>query len=254
MLDIRGVSAGYGNVPVIRDINLHMRQGEIYCFIGPNGSGKSTLLGCIAGQIRLLAGNIYLQGEAISGIPAKEYAKKVAYLRQIRDMPVISVENLVLYGRYPYLRFPRKLTDHDRELAKSAMIKTGIWELRHKMLNGLSGGECQKAYIAMALAQDTGVLLLDEPAAFLDICSQLELMALICQLRNEGKTIIMALHDIAEAVRMADTICLLSRGEIAFAGAPADLLESRRIDDVYGVTVSSAVVGGTRRLFFDTVR
>ena len=251
MINIQDMSAGYNNIPVIKNINLKITQGEIFCVIGPNGCGKSTLLGCIAKQIKLLDGNINLDNIPISNITVKEYARKVAYLRQSRDLPVISVENLVLHGRFPYLGFPRKLTEHDKELVKSAMIKTDVWKLRYKMLKELSGGECQKVYIAMALAQNTDVLLLDEPATFLDISSQLELLNLICQLKNEKKTIIIALHDIAEAIRIADTICLMNQGEIIFSGNPVELLERKFIDKVYGITVSSVVVNETRRLFFE---
>ncbi len=238
MIDITNLSAGYGQQTVINNISLCIKEGEIVAIIGPNGSGKSTLLKCIARQIKHTSGSIAVAGSPVEGYSPKEFARVVSYLKQSRDIPAVTAEDLTLHGRYPYMGFPRKLTEWDIAIAKNAMKRVGVWELRHKELSALSGGECQKVYLAMTLTQDARVMLLDEPTTYLDIKHQFELLKLISELKADGKTVVTVLHDINSAVQISDKVCVMRGGEVAFYGSPFDLLKTNVISDVFGVKLS----------------
>lgn len=250
MINITNLTAGYGNHSVLSGLNLHMEAGKITTIIGPNGSGKSTLIKCLARQLPRTGGEISVRGKSIDSYIPKEYAKCVSYLKQTREVPMISAEDLVLHGRFPYMGFPRKYTDEERECAKNAMHRVGIWNLRHKELSELSGGECQKVYLAMVLAQDTDLLLLDEPTAYLDVAHQLEFLRLLRELRGEGKTIVSILHDINGALQISDFLCVMNLGQIAFFGTPSELLDSKIIDKVFCVEPASVTVGENLFLTF----
>lgn len=251
MIDITNLSADYGREPVLQHVNLHVAAGCITTIIGPNGCGKSTLLKCIARQMKRAGGEITLRGTPIDTFAPKELAKHISYLKQSREVPVIPVENFVMHGRFPYLGFPRKLTEQDKLIARRAMEKTGVWDLRHQELPELSGGQCQKVYLAMTLAQSAEVLLLDEPTTYLDIKHQLELLDLMCRLRSEGQTMVAVLHDINSAVRISDAICVIDRGRVAFFGTPAALLETDIISRVFGVQVTPLHTAQKQMLSFD---
>ncbi len=250
MINITNLTAGYGNRPVLSGLNLHIAAGEITTVIGPNGSGKSTLIKCLARQLPRAGGEITVCGRSIDTYTPKEYAKRVSYLKQARDIPMISVESLVLHGRFPYMGFPRKYTDEDRARAKNAMYRVGILELRHKELSELSGGECQKVYLAMVLAQDADLLLLDEPTTYLDVSHQLEFLRLLKELKGEGKTIVPILHDINGALQISDYLCVMNGGKVAFFGTPSELTASKIIDKVFGVEPASVTVGKNLFLTF----
>ncbi len=239
MIRINALNAGYGNDIILKDINATFTQKAVTVIIGPNGSGKSTLLKCLARQLTPQSGEIRLDDTPLETIPRKEYAKRVSYLKQSRDTPMLTVQNLVLHGRFPYMGFPRRVTETDIKIAKEAMERAGVWALHDKQLNALSGGERQRAYLAMALAQNSDILLLDEPSTFLDIRHQLELMGLLRTLCNDGKTILVVLHDINAALNIADNICLMNGGKIEFFGKPKDLLKTDALSDVFGVTVQN---------------
>jgi len=162
-------------------------------------------------------------------------AREVTYLQQITATPTITAERLVLHGRFPYTGFPRRYSSDDLRLAESAMRRVGILELRSKPLQELSGGEIRRVWLAMALAQDTGILLLDEPVTHLDIRYAHELLRLIRELCDEGKSIVTVLHDINSALSVADFICVLDGGSVAFYGTPAELLETEVIEAVFGL-------------------
>ncbi len=244
MINISNLTAGYGKQPVIKNISLHIEKGRITTIIGPNGSGKSTLLKCIARQIKRTGGDISVSGQPIDTYSPKEFAKRISYLRQTRDVPMISAESLVLHGRFPYMGFPRKLDGHDKSIAKNAMLRVGVWDIRDKELPELSGGECQKVYLAMTLAQGAEALLLDEPTTYLDIKYQLQLLRLLCELKADGKTIVTVLHDINSALQICDNICVINHGEVAFFGAPGELVRSGIIAEVFGVKVTPVQTTG----------
>lgn len=238
MINISHLYAGYSD-PVLKGIDLHVNRGTITTIIGTNGCGKSTLLKCIARQLAPTSGDITLCGQPISSYNIKEFAKKISYLKQTRDLPTIGVASFVLHGRFPHMNFLRRLTQADKDIALSALKRANVWELRHKMLHELSGGECQKVYIAMALAQNADVLLLDEPTSNLDIKYILELLDLLKVLKNEGKTIVLVLHDINNALELSDNICVINDGRSEFFGAPSELIQTDVISRVFGVDTTT---------------
>ena len=233
-ITIQNLFANYENKNVLKNVNLSIPKGEITTIIGPNGSGKSTLLKCIAKQMKC-KGQILLDNKNIDEYSCKELAQNLSYLKQSRDIPMTSVESLVLHGRFPFMGFPRKLTSADKEIARNAMIKLGVWALKDKELCELSGGECQKVYLAMLLTQNAKLLLLDEPTTYLDIKHQLEILQILCQLKAEGQTIVTVLHDINSAMEIADNICVISDGEVLFFGTPKELLDMQIIETAFGV-------------------
>ncbi len=250
MISLQQIYTGYGNRHVIEALSLDIPEHSITCIIGPNGCGKSTLLKCIARQLNISGGRIELAGRDMSSFSQNEFARRVAYLRQHRDTPTITAGSLVLHGRFPYLGYPRRFSTEDKKITQHAMEQVGVWAFRDKLLTELSGGECQKVYIAMALAQDTDVLLLDEPTTFLDIKYQLEIMELLLRLKKQGKTVVVVLHDIEQAVNVADMVCLMEHGRAVFFGEPSVLLESGEIGRVFGLDVSFSQAEGRVRVGF----
>ena len=230
------VEAGYGKNTVVSDFSLTISQGEILTLVGPNGCGKSTLLKTLAGHLPPLSGQLSLQGKPLSGYAPKELAKTLSFLPQGQPTPDIEVEQLVYHGRFPYLGFQRRLSAFDRQKAEEAMAFTGLLPLRHRLLSSLSGGEKQKAYLAMVIAQDTPLLLLDEPTTYLDIGHQFELLSLVQTLNAAGKTIVMVLHDLSHALTYSHRIALLQQGRLLCCQEPAALFASGALQQVFGVT------------------
>ena len=239
MLEIRNFSAGYEGKPVLRDISLSIPKGAVTVIVGPNGCGKSTLLKALTG-ILPAAGSAALDGRELSTLDRRELAKVVAFLPQNRPAPEITVQNLVLHGRFPYLSYPRRYRKEDYRAAEAALERMGVGELSHRMVPTLSGGQRQKVYIAMALAQDTPVVLMDEPNTFLDIAHQLQLMAQAKALAGEGKAVVLVLHDLSMALRFADEIAVLSDGRLLGSGSPEEIYDSGILKEVFGVNVCRA--------------
>ncbi len=236
MLEIKNVSAGYPGTPVLQDISLSIPGSAVTVIVGPNGCGKSTLLKALTG-ILPASGSVTLDGQELLSLTGRERARKVAFLPQNRQVPEITVKNLVLHGRFPYLSYPRRYRKEDLRIAEAAMDKMGVGELAGRNLITLSGGQRQKVYIAMALAQDTPVVLLDEPNAFLDIAHQLQLMEQAKMLAGEGKTVVLVLHDLSLALEYADCLVVLSEGKCLFRGTPEETFRSGCLDMVFGVEV-----------------
>ena len=236
MLDIRNLSAGYPGNPVLRDISLSIPEGAVTVIIGPNGSGKSTLLKALAG-ILPASGSVRLEGLELLELSGRELAKKVAFLPQNRAVPEITVKNLVLHGRFPYLSYPRRYRPEDHKAAEAAMTKMGISDLADRSLATLSGGQRQKVYIAMALAQDTPEVLLDAPHTFLDISHQLQMMDQAIARAADGKTGVLVLHDLAMALECGDSLVVLSRGQCLFQGSAEETFRSGCLDRAFRVAV-----------------
>lgn len=236
MLEIQNLSAGYPGKPVLRDICLTLPRGKVTVIAGPNGCGKSTLLKALAG-ILPSAGSVKLDGRELRGLPGRELAKRIAYLPQSRQVPEITAMRLVLHGRFPYLSYPRRYRKEDEAIARAAMERMGVWDLGGRDLGSLSGGQRQKVYIAMALAQDTPVVLLDEPNTFLDICHQMQMMRQAKLLAEEGKTVVLVLHDLAMALEMADQLVVLDRGQAAAQGTPEEVFACGCLGQVFGVDI-----------------
>lgn len=251
MIELRNLSAGYGEKPVLTGIDLEFPPGTVTMLLGPNGSGKTTLLKAIVGLARVTGGEIRVDGK--TDLHQKELAQAVAYLPQSRQVPEITVENLVLHGRFPYLSYPRRYRPEDLTLARQAMDRVGIGALAGEMLPRLSGGTRQKAYIAMALAQDTPTILLDEPATYLDISHQLQLMSLCRELADRGKAVVLVMHDLALALEWADRIALLWGGGLLARGSVANVLASGKLEKAFGVKIHCVTTPRGKKYDFERV-
>lgn len=234
MIELRHLTAGYGKTTVLRDVNLDLPEGALTAVIGLNGSGKSTLLKTAAGIIPHSSGEILIDGQYTSDLSRQESARRIAYLSQGRTVPDMTAEQLVLHGRFPHLQYPKRYTRCDRDIAADAMEKLGVSHLADRSLGSLSGGMRQKVYIAMALAQDTRYILLDEPTTYLDIGGQLELMRILRSLADSGKGIIAVMHDLPLAFGCADRIALLREGTAVFCGTPDEVSDRGIVGDVFG--------------------
>lgn len=235
MIKLEHIDAGYGNKRVLHSINLSFPERQITSIIGRNGCGKSTLLKVMGGFIKPDKGDIILDGVNLFSMENGERARKMSYLPQSRSIPMISVEKMVLHGRFPYLSYPRRYRKEDKRIALEAMERVGIFHLRERELSRLSGGERQKVYLAMGLTQSTDVILLDEPTTFLDITYQLEVLKLLSELREEGKTIITVIHDIDLALRYSDQILVMKEGQVVLYDKPQKVYESGVLQEVFHV-------------------
>ena len=247
MIELRHIAAGYGKQQVLKDVTLCLEKGCLTSLIGVNGCGKSTLLKAVLGMVPLQSGEILMDNRNIHEMPRNSLARKLAYLSQGRNTPDMTVEQIVLHGRFPYLSYPRRYTKQDYEIAFSAMEQMGIADLARKPLPALSGGIRQKAYIAMALAQGTEYVLLDEPTTYLDIAHQLELMKSLRKLANEGKGILTVTHDIQMALAFSHRIILLNDGLVFDNGTPEELFRRKSIDRIMGISLEQWEAGYSYR-------
>ena len=223
--------------PVIDGASLHVTPGEVTALVGPNGSGKSTLLKGLAGQLALDSGTVRLDGRAIHDLSTGEVARELGLLAQENVSPEgITVEKLVEHGRYPHRGFFDSLTDADRAAIDRAISLARVEHLREREVGSLSGGQKQLAWIAMVLAQETDVLLLDEPTTFLDLHHQLEVMEIVGTLRDESDiTVVLVLHDIDQAARYADHMIALQDGTIYARGSPEEVVTEELLAEVFEI-------------------
>ena len=235
MLELNNVSAGYGRKVVLDDVTVSFEKGKLTSIIGVNGCGKSTLLKAMLGILPLSDGEVVIDGNGLRSMSRNEIAKRVAYLAQGKDTPDMTVEQMVLHGRFPYLAYPRRYRPIDLEMAKRAMDAVGISHLAEKPLYELSGGMRQTAYIAMALAQDTDYILLDEPTTYLDVTHQLALMKLLKELADGGKGIVTVMHDLPLAFNYSDEIALIHNGGALLKSPPSALADSPFIKEIFNV-------------------
>ena len=237
MLRLNDVCAGYGGKDVLQNISLQIPAGKITVLSGANGCGKSTLLKTLAGMIPKSSGEIQIDGKFLETYRQGELAKKIAYLPQSRNIPEITIFRMVLHGRFPYLSYPRRYGKKDMGIAGKALRQVGLEAYAEKPLSQLSGGMQQKVYIAMALAQDTPVILMDEPTSFLDISYQVKLMEMARELADMGKTVILVLHDLSLALRTADQMVLMEQGKICKTGTPEEVFQSGMLEQVFRLKV-----------------
>ena len=250
MITLQNLRAGYPDRPVLEDVSLDFRPGEVLAILGPNGCGKSTLLRASNGLLPRSGGEVLVDGVPLERLSAKEIAKKIAYLPQSRTTPNITAGRMVLHGRFPYLSYPRRYGREDHEMVKKALDWVGAGELAPRMLPELSGGQRQKVYLALALAQDTSTILMDEPTTYLDVGCQLEVMALARRLAEEGRAVVMVLHDLTLALRCAHRAALLWEGRVCRLGTPEELFEDRALERVMGVTLGRVETENGWRYFY----
>lgn len=223
MIECKNICAGYRNVTILHDLTFTIPTGGLVSIIGPNGCGKTTLLRTMAKQIPPQSGTVLYDGVDIATISRKDLARTAAFLPQVRPIPSISVQALVSHGRFPHLGFSRTLRPEDRIAVQRAMEQTGITPWANRSLDSLSGGERQRVYLAMALAQETDIIFLDEPTTYLDLHYQFDLLELLQQLQRSGKTIVMVLHDLSSALRYSSQVVLMDQGQLLFSDSPQAL-------------------------------
>ncbi|NLM18856.1 MAG: ABC transporter ATP-binding protein [Clostridiaceae bacterium] len=238
MLEIKNIRGGYFKKEVLHSVSLGAHAGQVTAILGPNGCGKSTLLKSICGILPVISGQVLLNGENLLALSQNQIAQKIAYLSQSKQIPDITVKRLILHGRFPYLSYPRRYRQEDFLAVKKVMEQMKIMELAEIPLNQLSGGQQQKAYIAMALAQDTSIILLDEPTTYLDISHQLQILQQVRELANSGKYIIMVIHDLAYALETADQIVLMQEGLVVMQGTPEKIYETGILDKIFDIKMA----------------
>lgn len=237
ILSAECLSVGFGEKMIIDGLSLAVEQEKILSVVGPNGSGKSTLLKALSRNLKPRHGLVKLDGQDIRGFSAQRLARQMAVLHQASRAPAdLTVRDLVEYGRFPYQQWWKGQNKEDEKIVEWALAQTGLTDLAPRLVNTLSGGEQQRAWIAMALAQKPRILLLDEPTTYLDISHQLEVLELVTSLNKEqGITIVMVLHDMNHAARYSDTIAVLRQGQVYSAGKPVDIINPKMLREVFGV-------------------
>ncbi|WP_174263397.1 iron-enterobactin ABC transporter ATP-binding protein [Cronobacter sakazakii] len=231
------LTLGYGDFRVADGLNVAIPDGKFTAIIGPNGCGKSTLLRTLSRLMKPLGGQVRLDGEAIQHFATKEVARRIGLLAQNASAPGdITVAELVARGRYPHQPLFTRWRDEDERAVQKAMAATGVTALADQSVDTLSGGQRQRAWIAMVLAQETSILLLDEPTTWLDISHQIDLLELLCTLnREQGYTLAAVLHDLNQACRYANHLIALRDGKIIAEGAPSEIVDAAFIEAIYGL-------------------
>lgn len=239
MSEIRAenISISYDDKSVIQDLSTHIVNGKITTIIGANGCGKSTLLKALTRIQAVKSGQILIDGKAIADLPTKEIAKKIALLPQILEATEgITVYELVSYGRFPHQRYFGQLSNDDKVKINRAMEMTKITDLANEKVDALSGGQRQRVWIAMALAQDTETIFLDEPTTYLDMNHQLEILELLKKLNQETrKTIIMVLHDLNLSARFSDNLIAMKNGAIQYHGQVEEVMTTDILRDIFSI-------------------
>ncbi|MBO3732892.1 ABC transporter ATP-binding protein [Glycomyces niveus] len=232
-----GLRIGYGRNTIVTDLDLTLPGGRVTAIVGPNACGKSTLLRGLARLIAPETGTVTIDGDDVHRMSARALARRLGLLPQQPTAPEgISVEALVRLGRYPHQRTLRPWSPADTAAVENALARTGTAALRDLPVDHLSGGQRQRAWIALALAQDTPLLLLDEPTTFLDLRHQIDVLDLVSELNaTADRTVVMVLHDLGQAARYADHLVVMRDGAPAATGAPADVLTAELVEDVFGV-------------------
>lgn len=245
LVEINDATFAYGAQNIFQDLSFSVTKGEIFCLLGPNGSGKTTLLDCVLGSHKLKNGNIKIDGKDITSYNARKLARRVSYVPQRHESAFpYRVMDVTLMGRAPYTGIFSAPSKNDREIAKKALKLTGMYNLRRRPYTQLSGGELQLVMIARALAQNTPVIIMDEPTAHLDFRHELVILETIMSLVKEKEiSVLMATHFPNHAFYFEDNnlkinIGLLKDGSFIAKGTPGEILDEERIEDLYGVKSS----------------
>ncbi|WP_192907069.1 ABC transporter ATP-binding protein [Glycomyces paridis] len=233
-LAVRDATIGYGRIAISEDLTVDIPEGEFTVILGPNACGKSTLLKALARMLKPSAGQVLLDGRDIHSQPTRAVARRLGLLPQSPVAPDgITVADLVARGRYPHQGLLRQWSREDERVVAEAMAATDIEDLGSRGVDELSGGQRQRVWIAMVLAQQTPLLLLDEPTTFLDITHQIEVLDLCAKLHREGRTLVAVLHDLNQAARYATHLIAMREGAIVAEGAPAEIVTADMVEEVF---------------------
>ncbi|MBT9251729.1 petrobactin ABC transporter ATP-binding protein YclP [Bacillus halotolerans] len=246
MVEVKNVSKQYGGKVVLEETSVTIQKGKITSFIGPNGAGKSTLLSIMSRLTKKDSGEIFIDGEEIGTCDSKELAKKMSILKQANQINIrLTIKDLVSFGRFPYSQ--GRLTEEDWVYINQALSYMKLEEIQDKYLDQLSGGQCQRAFIAMVIAQDTDYIFLDEPLNNLDMKHSVEIMKLLKRLVEElGKTIVIVIHDINFASVYSDHIVALKNGRIVKEGPPEEMIETSVLKEIYDMTIPIQTIDNQR--------
>lgn len=250
MLEIKNLSVTKNKKEILSDVSFSVKPHTITAIIGKNGSGKSTLISCLTGESKY-KGSIFFSDDDISLLNSKQRSRLVSMLPQNLPAVPVSVEKLVEMGRNPYTDIGKNLSEKDREQIEKAIESTELGNIRHKKLTEISGGERQKAYIAMVLAQNTRVIALDEPTTYMDIQVEKAFISLLGELKEKHKkTLLVVMHDLSRAVEIADSIVLLDEGRVVVSGKKEEVLQSEKIESTFNVKKYEAEFDGEKRIIF----
>lgn len=237
MVEVKNVSKQYGGKVVLEKTSLSIQKGRLTSFIGPNGAGKSTLLSIMSRLIKTDSGEITVDGQEIGSCKSNDLAKKISILKQTNQINIrLTIKDLVSFGRFPYSQ--GKLTDEDWVHINQALSYMKLDDLKDKYLDQLSGGQCQRAFIALIIAQDTDYIFLDEPLNNLDMKHSVEMMKLLKRLVEDfGKTVVVVIHDINFASVYSDHIVALKNGRIVKEGPAEEIIDTSVLEDIYDMTI-----------------
>lgn len=235
-LEARGLVVAYDGKVVVDGVDLALPEGSFTVILGPNASGKSTVLRALARVLKPESGDVLFDGRALSEYGSKELARRLGLLPQDAIAPEgMRVADLVSRGRYPHHSALQRWTSADDAATREALAATNTADLAERYVDQLSGGQRQRVWVALLLAQQTPVMLLDEPTTFLDIAHQYELLDLLRALNQQGKTVIAVLHDLNQAARYADNLVLMKEGRVVASGNPSELITAERVGEVFGI-------------------
>ncbi|GAB95622.1 iron complex transport system ATP-binding protein [Kineosphaera limosa] len=236
-LHVEGVTLAYDKRTISTDLSVPVPDRAFTAIIGPNACGKSTLLRAMSRLLRPAAGSVVLDGADINSYPAKSVARRLGLLPQSAQAPDgITVADLVARGRFPHQSLLRQWSPADAEAVSSAMAATGVTDLANRLVDELSGGQRQRVWVSMVLAQETDLILLDEPTTYLDIAHQIELLDLLRRLnRDSGRTLVAVLHDLNHAARYADHLIAMKDGSVVATGHPSDILTAELVEHTFGL-------------------
>lgn len=237
ILEVKNISLSYQKDPIVKELDVSFMKGKISVIIGPNGCGKSTLLKGISRLLKKETGSIILNDINMDELSNKEIAKQLAFLPQSATAPEdVTVRDVVELGRYPYRKVLQKVSQEEKIIVDEVLEQTGLFHLRDENINNLSGGQKQRVWIAMALAQKTEIILLDEPTTYLDLGHQIEVLNLLKELNETtGQTIIMVLHDLNLASRFSDYMIGMKDGRVVYEGVPTEMMTPTILKDLFGI-------------------
>lgn len=250
MLEVKNLCAGFGAHQVLKNVSFSLTPHKLTAVVGKNGCGKSTLCAAIGQQLHY-TGEILFRGQNITLMHPSERAKAISILPQMLTSPRITVQELVMFGRAPYLDFGKRPQKQDTEAVAKALSAMKLEHMAGRFVSSLSGGERQRAYLAMILAQETRLIVLDEPTTYLDLAYETSFLTTLSELKTRHKkTLMVVMHNLSQAVRHADNLVVLSGGAVAFSGSVEACLEQRVLEDVFGVKKHIFYEGGQQFVVF----